>query len=92
MSCMIASHLLQCVERGAFIDLGTQYRDCVKVRKNCIGISLVCLRLDARADKKIITKQHTMFLWSILSSEQLTRDQKALFLLARSYDALRRNS
>ena len=33
-----------------------------------------------------------MFLWSILPSEQLTRDQKALFLLARSYDALRRNS
>ena len=33
-----------------------------------------------------------MFLWSISLSEQLTRDHKALFLLARSYDALRRNS
>ena len=32
-----------------------------------------------------------MFLWSISPSGQLTRDQKALFLLARSYDALRRN-
>ena len=31
-----------------------------------------------------------MFLWSMLPSEQLTRDQKALFLLARSYDALNR--
>ena len=44
MSCMIASHLLQCDELGAFIDLGAQYRDCVKVRKMFIGISLVCLR------------------------------------------------
>ena len=40
----VVSHLLQCDEQGTFIDLGAQYRDCVKVRKTFIGISLVCLR------------------------------------------------
>ena len=55
--------------------------------------AFVHLRLAAnKIYKYIITKQHTVRLWSISPSEQLTRDQKELFLLSRSYDALRRNS
>ena len=42
--------------------------------------------------KSIISYQHAVFLWSMSPSEQLTRDWKAPFLLARSYDALIRNS
>ena len=62
----VVFHLLKCDERGAFIDLGAQYSDCVKVRKKFIGISLVVS--SSMFDwllKYIITKQHTMFLWSI---------------------------
>ena len=68
---------------------------CVKVRKTFIGVSLVSsstFDLLLELIKCIITKQHAVFIWSISSSEHLTRDQKALFLLARSYDALRHNS
>ena len=86
-------NLLQREEQGAFIDLIQGLRESEE------GVYRVFARVSSSTFdwlleliKSTITKQHAVFLWSISPSEQLTRDQKTQFLLARSYDALRRNS
>ena len=90
---VLSPNLLQCEEQGAFIDLIQGLRESEEdVYRVFARVSSSTFDWLLELITCIITKQHAVFIWSISSSEHLTRDQKALFLLARSYDALRRNS
>ena len=88
----IVPHLLLHEWQGAFIDLIQALQESEEdVYRNftCVPSSILDWLFELIIP--IIIKEDTVFLWSISPSEQLPRDEKALFLLVRSYDTLRCN-